>query len=117
MPHNCPKHSVCYIGTHDNETVRGWIQCLDRRTRTFAHDYMHITPDEGWCWGMIRTGMASPCELFVLQMQDALELPREARMNIPGTASGNWQWRMKSGSLTPQLASKLRRYTKLYRRL
>ena len=116
MPHNCPKHSVCYIGTHDNETVRGWIRCLNRRTRSFAKEYMHITREEGWCWGMIRTGMATPSELFVLQMQDALELPREARMNTPGTASGNWQWRMKSGALTPELAGKLRAYTKLYRR-
>ena len=117
MPHNCPKHSVCYIGTHDNETVKGWIKCLNRRTRTFARDYMHITPDEGWCWGMIRTGMSTPCELFVLQMQDALELPREARMNTPGTASGNWQWRMKRGAATPELAKKLRHYTKTYRRM
>ncbi|MBR2583117.1 MAG: 4-alpha-glucanotransferase, partial [Oscillospiraceae bacterium] len=116
MPHNCPRHSVCYIGTHDNETVRGWIHCLNNRTRSFAKEYMHITKDEGWCWGMIRAGMATPSELFVLQMQDALELPREARMNTPGTASGNWQWRMKSGALTKELAKKLRTYTKLYRR-
>ncbi len=116
MPHNCPKHSVCYIGTHDNETVRGWIRTLDRRTRQFAKAYMHITPEEGWCWGMIRTGMATPSELFVLQMQDALELPHSARMNTPGCPSGNWQWRMKPGALTPELAKKLLAYTKLYRR-
>ena len=66
MPHNCPKHSVCYIGTHDNETVRGWISVLNRRTREFARSYMHITREEGWCWGMIRAGMATPSELFVL---------------------------------------------------
>ena len=77
---------------------------------------MHITKDEGWCWGMIRAGMAAPSELFVLQMQDALELPREARMNTPGTSSGNWQWRMKRSALTNELAKKLRGYTKLYRR-
>ena len=116
MPHNCPRHSVCYIGTHDNETVRGWIRGLDRATRQFAKDYMHITPEEGWCWGMIRAGMAAPSELFVLQMQDALELPRSARMNTPGCAVGNWQWRMKPNAITPELAKKLRTYTKLYRR-
>ena len=117
MPHNCPRHSVCYIGTHDNETVRGWVSVLDGKTRRFAREYMHITPDEGWCWGMIRAGMAAPSELFVLQMQDALELPRSARMNTPGIASGNWQWRMKRGALSPELAKKLRAYTKLYRRI
>ena len=117
MPHNCPPHSVCYIGTHDNETVRGWVPCLDRKTRSFAKSYMHITEDEGWCWGMIRTGMSTPSELFVLQMQDALELPRQARMNTPGTASGNWQWRMRADAITPELAKKLRSYTQIYRRL
>ena len=117
MPHNCPPHSVCYIGTHDNETVRGWVPCLDRKTRSFAKSYMHITEDEGWCWGMIRTGMSTPSELFVLQMQDALELPRQARMNTPGTASGNWQWRMRADAITPELAKKLRSYTQTYRRL
>ena len=116
MPHNCPVHSVCYIGTHDNETVRGWVSGLDGKTRRFAGDYMHITPDEGWCWGMIRTGMATPSSLFVLQMQDALELPKSARMNTPGSASGNWQWRMKPDAVTPELAKKLLAYTKLYRR-
>ena len=117
MPHNCPPHSVCYIGTHDNETVRGWVPCLDRKTRSFAKSYMHITEDEGWCWGMIRTGMSTPSELFVLQMQDALELPRQARMNTPGTASGNWQWRMRADAITPELAKKLRSYTQIYRRI
>ena len=116
MPHNCPPHSVCYIGTHDNETVRGWVSGLDRKTRRLAEEYMHITPDEGWCCGMIRTGMATPSSLFVLQMQDALELPKGARMNTPGSASGNWQWRMKPDAVTPELAKKLLAYTKLYRR-
>ena len=66
---------------------------------------------------MIRTGMATSSMLFVVQMQDLLELGGEARMNLPGTASGNWQWRMKPGSLTRDLAAKLYKYTKTYRRL
>ena len=117
MPHNCVAHSVCYIGTHDNETARGWVSVLDQKTRRFARDYMHITPEEGWCWGLIRTGMSTASSLFVVQMQDVLELPKSARMNTPGTPSGNWQWRMKPGAVTPELMKKLRFYTKTYRRL
>jgi len=113
---DCTRNSVCYLGTHDNETVRGWLQSSDRRTVNFARKYMHITPEEGWCWGMIRTGMSTPCELFVVQMQDLLELPRDCRMNTPGTADGNWQWRMKPDALSAALARKLRQYTKTYKR-
>ena len=117
MPHNCVKNSVCYVGTHDNETVKGWLQWADKETVKYAKDYMRITEDEGWCWGMIRAGMGCGSELFVMQMQDVLELGRECRMNTPGTASGNWQWRMLPDALTKPLAKKLRAYTKLYSRL
>ena len=78
---------------------------------------MHITRDEGWCWSMIRTGMASVSDLFVVAMQDVLELGGECRMNIPGVPEGNWCWRMKPDAITPELARKLRKYTKTYRRL
>ena len=66
---------------------------------------------------MIRTGMSTASQLFVAQMQDVLELPGYARVNSPGTASGNWQWRMKPDALNAKLARKLRRCTETYRRL
>ena len=66
---------------------------------------------------MIRSGMATSSMLFVVQMQDLLELGGEARMNTPGQASGNWQWRMLPGKLTKDLAEKFYHYTKTYKRL
>ena len=116
LPHNCPPNSVCYLGTHDNNTVRGWLRHTRRSDREFAARYMHITDDEGWCWGMIRAGMASAANLFVVQMQDLLELPESARMNTPGIPSGNWRWRMRPGAASPELAKKLRLYTETFRR-
>ena len=77
---------------------------------------MHITPDEGWCWGMIRSGMATSSVLFVVQMQDLLELDGTARMNKPGSDSGNWRWRMLPGAADEELAAKLRLYTETFRR-
>ena len=65
---------------------------------------------------MIRGGMATASRLFVVQMQDLLELGRSARMNSPGTASGNWQWRMLPDAADKALAKKLRTYTQTYRR-
>ena len=60
--------------------------------------------------------MATASNLFVVQMQDVLELPAGCRMNTPGTSSGNWQWRMLPGLLTEELAAKLLTYTKTFRR-
>ena len=116
MPHNCKENSVCYIGTHDNETVKGWLKTNKKKHLRFAERYMRITEEEGWCWGMIRTGMGTASKLFVMQMQDILELPASARMNAPGTVGSNWQWRMKPDALTKELAKKLREYTHTYRR-
>ena len=117
-PHNCLPNSVCYVGTHDNETVKGWVKAgRGQRFLRYAKEYMHITKEEGWCWGMIRTGMATPSHLFVMQMQDVLELGPWARMNTPGRADGNWQWRMKPGAITPELARRIKKLTKTYRRL
>ena len=116
LPHNCRPGTVCYVGTHDNDTVKGWVKHSKKEDVAFAEKYMHITPDEGWCWGMIRTGMATGCELFVVPMQDVLELGGECRMNIPGVAEGNWGWRMLPDADTDKAAKKLKEYTVRYRR-
>ena len=118
LPHNVGENSSMYIGTHDNDTVHGWLETfLTPEDKKFAAKYMHITDDEGWCFGMIRTGMASASRLFVMQMQDVLELPGSCRMNTPGIPMGNWCWRMLPKSATKKLASKLRDMTAVYRRL
>ena len=116
LPHGCSENSVCYLGTHDNDTVLGWVEKTGEEDLAFARRYMHITEDEGWCWGMIRSGMATSSRLFVALMQDLLELDGSARMNTPGTNSGNWRWRMLPGAATPELAAKLRLYTETFRR-
>ena len=116
-PHKCCPNSVCYLGTHDNDTVQGWLQTLEPEDMQFAREYMHITDAEGWNWGLIRTGMGTTSDLFVMQMQDVLSLPAECRMNTPGIASGNWQWRMLPGAYDQQIAKKLKRYTELFERL
>ena len=116
LPHRCSENSVCYLGTHDNDTVQGWLETTGEEDLEFARRYMHITPDEGWNWGMIRSGMATASALFVVQMQDLLELDGSARMNRPGSDAGNWQWRMLPGAATDELAAKLRLYTETFRR-
>ena len=118
LPHNCIPNSLCYTGTHDNMTLKQWLSSLPERTLEYAVRYMHLTGDEGYVWGVIRTAMATPSRLCIFQMQDALELGEEARMNFPGTQTGlNWTWRAKAGFMTDALAEKIRSLTALYDRL
>ena len=117
LPHSCNENSICYAGTHDNNTVLGWEEELSEEDRAFAKDYMNITEEEGWPWGLIRTGMSTASKLFIAQMQDVLELPGDARMNVPGVPDGNWRWRMKKGAASLDIAARLLKYTKTFRRI
>ena len=117
LPHNIEKNSVCYVGTHDNDTILGWAEDSDPETVEYARRYMGINGSEGWCHGFIRTGMASASDLFIMTMQDILQLPGYARTNVPGVAEGNWKWRMRADALSGELASRLYDMTHVYRRV
>ena len=118
LPHNCTPDSVCYTGTHDNMPAVQWLQTASADTRAYAAQYMCLNEEEGAAWGVIRTAMATPSELCMVQMQDYLELGADARMNFPGTNSGdNWTWRADPGFMTDGLAQKIRSLTGLYGRL
>ena len=116
LPHTYGRHCVCYVGTHDNETVEQWRWQADRGDVTFARKYLGLNAEEGFHWGMIRGGMSSVADTFVVQMQDCLGLGPEGRMNTPGTAQGNWRWRLLPGEASPALAKKLRQLVKMYGR-
>ena len=66
---------------------------------------------------MIRETMKSVANLSIFPMQDILGLNRKARMNVPGTATGNWQWRVEQKKLTKELAMKLSKETQTFHRL
>ena len=117
QPHTYIQNTICYTGTHDNMTMRQWFETADPKAVQYAADYMHLTAEEGFVWGTIRTAMASVSDLCVVQMQDYLQLGGEARMNFPGICDGtNWVWRMLPGQTTDVLAEKICRMTQLYGR-
>lgn len=116
MPHYIEINKVCYIGTHDNDTAVGWLASLDKRTLDFFDEYTHHTQDESRCRTLMRVGMSSPAKLFVMTMQDVLELPSNCRMNTPGSPYGNWRWRMLDGAASEEIAKELAHLTSLYRR-
>jgi len=118
LPHYNSENSVCYVGTHDNDTARGWLEDeeVDAANKLFASKYLGLNDQEDRSVGMIRGGMVSPAWLFVAQMQDWLGLGSEARMNIPGTATGNWRWRMLHGKDSEALAKEIAEYTRMFGR-
>lgn len=105
MPHNHPFRAVVFSGTHDNETAAQWWQGRDAAQKARFKAYA----GEGAVHeAMARIVMASPAALAVLPMQDILGLGKAGRMNLPGTATGNWAWRMEPGAANTALATKIR---------
>jgi 4-alpha-glucanotransferase len=100
---------VLYTGTHDNDTLRGWLSSLDA-DRLAAVRACGIGGREPW-WSLIELALSAKPRLCMLQAQDVLGLGSEARMNMPGTAGGQWRWQLRPGQLTPALARRLRALT------
>lgn len=118
QPHTYTRNTVCYTGTHDNMTMQQWFDTAPAESVAFAKEYMALTEQEGLVWGTIRTAMSSVSDLCIVQLQDYLALGAEARMNFPGTLTGNnWTWRVSDGFITPELTRKIRAMTKMYDRL
>ena len=116
LPHNYTKNSVCYVGTHDNDTAIGWYEGINDETRKMAKEYLNLNDEEGINWGLIRGAMSSISHLCVICMQDYLALGSEGRMNTPSTEGGNWRWRLKKDDINLELTEKIRKITLLYGR-
>ena len=117
LPHNYNSHCVVYTGTHDNDTILGWMQNSAKEDVAFARRYMRIEDDKTANWAMMICAMSSVADTAILQMQDLLDLDSLARMNTPSTLGQNWLWRMEKNMADDALANKLYSLTKLYGRL
>ncbi|HJD22463.1 MAG TPA: 4-alpha-glucanotransferase [Candidatus Gemmiger faecigallinarum] len=115
LPHNYPANCVCYPGTHDNDTLLGWWENgATEAERQQLTEYLALTGAEGVRDGVLRGVLASPALLAVIPMTDWLGLGSEARINVPGRADGNWQWRAAATAFTPELAAEIRAMTARY---
>lgn len=118
LPYNYDKNCVVYIGTHDNDTILGWAKDMDKDTMDFCKKFLDIEndTDSSLVWKFIKTAFACAGDTVIIQMQDYLELGSEARMNIPSTLGGNWEWRMGKRDCTKALAKKIADITRTYGR-
>lgn len=93
LPHNCTKRRVMYTGTHDNDTAEGFYLSASERAISYMKRYLD-TSEKSFSRAFIKAAMLSVCDIAIIPMQDVLGLKSNARMNIPGTSSGNWRWRL-----------------------
>ena len=113
---NITENSICYTGTHDNDTLIGWWNQLGEETKKYAKE--NLPERDTISDSMIEAALGSPARIAVIPMQDILKLDGSARMNTPGTVGGsNWRWRMQKGALTDELADKYRELNEFYERI
>ncbi len=118
LPHNYGKNTVAYTGTHDNNTLLGFIWELDDETRRRVLDYCGY---RGYDWNsreaymsVIRTMLESHADTVIFPLQDILLYGADTRMNTPGVKSGNWAWRVTRDALLAVDRGELRRLNELY---
>ncbi len=119
LPHNAVKDCVFYTGTHDNNTIRGWLHneaTAQEKKNLIRYLGRGVNEDE-LHWELIRIAEASVADVVIVPMQDLLGLDASARMNQPATPNDNWRWRVTAEQLKPSLAKKLRELSATYGRV
>ena len=126
LPHNHVPDCVVYTATHDNDTTTGWFNTKAgahtsqtqeeiERERAFVLEYLGRDGNEIH-WEFIRLAMGSVADAAIFPLQDLLGLGSGARMNLPGTSEGNWEWRFTAEMITPEIRERLKKITRLYER-
>ncbi len=116
LPHQFKSSNcICYTGTHDNDTTRGWYESVSEKVRDKVRRYMRC--DGSYItWDFIRTAMASTAKYALFPLQDLFGLDSSARMNTPGVAAGNWAWRYRADRLNSETAQQIRETCVLFGR-
>ena len=105
LPHNHSQNCVVYTSTHDTNTVMGWFDTPDNEVdKELLFDYLGREVESEVNWEFIRMAMMSVAHTCIIPMQDVLGSGEESRMNRPGEADQNWQWRMPGIDLTGRIA-------------
>ncbi len=119
LPHNYGQNCVAYTGTHDNETIRGWLDSIKKREKKAVRAYLNRQreSDDEVAWELVRTVVSSVAKLCVIPIQDYMLLDNRSRTNTPSTLGQNWRFRLTKEDLTKELAGKIRDLSALYNRV
>lgn len=117
LPHRHIEHCVVYTGTHDNDTLKGWVFKESRNVIKYACAYLGISRTEALAAGMLRAALCSVAEVCVIPVQDWLGLGSETRINTPATVSAaNWCWRLNPRQISAGRAGRIYAEVKRYGR-
>lgn len=117
LPHNYhTSNTVVYGGTHDNQTLVGHLKDIDKTEEKYALEYLGVKRKKDIPDGIIKAAYASNAAVAIFQVQDILKLDDSARMNLPSSLGGNWQWRMTEGQLTEEYIQNLNKLATIYGR-
>jgi 4-alpha-glucanotransferase len=117
LPHNHIANCVVYTGTHDNNTLKGWLRESDESVVEYIYKYFGLPRSGDPAAAIIRAALAGVAETAVIPMQDWLGLGAGARINTPSTVGEtNWSWRLREGQLTDKLSAAIFDMTNMYGR-
>lgn len=117
LPHNfSTTNCFAYTGTHDNDTLVGWVGSMSPKSLKFAKKYLNVKKKSEIPMAVVCSAWASVAEVACAQIQDFLSSDGSGRMNKPSTLGGNWEFRTKESDFTTELAKKIRKLNKLYNR-
>lgn len=117
LPHTYSKNCVVYTGTHDNDTIMGWFKTAPKESIKYAKEYLRLTKEEGYNWGMLKAVWGSVGNMAIVPIQDVLGIGSKGRMNMPSTLGTNWKWRALDGDMNAALARKIYKNMQIYCRL
>lgn len=118
LPHNYIENCVVYTGTHDNDTLRGFIESAPVYVLDFARRYLSPSDGESLSDAFLKAAWASRAYLAIAPIQDFLNLPSVARMNTPSTVNDrNWRFRIYDGALNTELSKKLLAFNRAHNRI
>jgi 4-alpha-glucanotransferase len=115
LPHNYDSNFVAYTGTHDNNTTLGWLGSVKDEEKNQVERYF-TKRDKKALAKTLEMAWSSRAKMAIVPLQDILMLDSKARMNTPGTVSGNWGWRFRWKQLKPSRRKFLHELTKKYNR-
>ncbi len=118
LPYNYDKNCIVYTGTHDNDTLMGWLKKILPEEKRAICEYVgkEFENNRQYAREIIRLAHASVAQICIIPLQDYLYLESEARINTPSTLGNNWKWRVLPSQMDEELMERIKKDTVLYGR-
>ncbi len=112
LPKEYPEQCAAYTGTHDDDTIIGWFAAQSPGIKKRIRDCLGTRTARGINWKVIEAVLQSAADTVIIPLQDVLGLGSEARMNLPGAVSGQWEWRYRPEMITAGMVKRFLEYTR-----